>query len=162
LARKAQLLLDGEVLRRERLVDLEEVDLRGLEPGPVERLANRRRRPDAHDAGIASGDAPVEETRQWLEAAPLGGLAPRGEERRRTVADSRRVAGGDHAIFHEHRGELGQSLDRGLGARVLVALEALRSLLALELERDDLGLELPGRVGLGPSLLRAERVRVGR
>ena len=63
LAVEAELLLDGEVLRRERLVDLDEIDVADLEPRAVQRAADRRRRADAHDLRIAAGDAPLRERR---------------------------------------------------------------------------------------------------
>src|SRR5437762_3118869 len=52
LAIEAQLLLDRQVLACERLVDLEEIELVELHAHALERLADRRRRTEAHDVGI--------------------------------------------------------------------------------------------------------------
>ena len=48
----------------------------------------------------------------------------REHERRRAVADARRVARRDDAVLLEDRGELGERLQRRLRARVLVHREA--------------------------------------
>src|SRR5262245_993776 len=46
---------DGEALRRERLVQLDEVDVRGGDAGALQQLAHGRDRPDAHHARIDAG-----------------------------------------------------------------------------------------------------------
>ena len=61
VAVEPELLLDREVLRREGLVDLDEVDVAELEAGALERAADGRRRADAHDRRVAAGDAPADE-----------------------------------------------------------------------------------------------------
>src|SRR5690606_10130390 len=78
-----------------------------------------------------------------------------------TIADTRGIAGRDHAIFLERGGQLGETLHAGLGPRVLIDLEALDALSALELDRRHLGLEVAGLLRRGPGLLAAHRVGVG-
>src|SRR5581483_2221155 len=68
------------------------------------------------------------------------------------VVDARRVARGHGAAASKRRLERGQLLRRGVGTRMLVALELA--------DRDELVVE-PAGVGCGrPALLRAERERV--
>ena len=51
LAVETELTLDGEVLRGEGLVDLDQVHVAQGQACPVERLPRRRRRADAHPCG---------------------------------------------------------------------------------------------------------------
>src|SRR5262249_35089906 len=112
LHREAELLLNGEPLRSECLIDVEEIDLilgqagaieRAPEidveeidlilgqAGAIERAPDRRRRADAHDRRLDSRDAPLHEARERSEAARLGPFAVGDDEHRRAVADARRV-----------------------------------------------------------------------
>src|SRR6185503_10920088 len=52
VAIEAELLLHREVLRRERLVDLDQVHVTDLLTRPIECLTRRRRGTDAHDVGV--------------------------------------------------------------------------------------------------------------
>src|SRR5262249_32687570 len=69
-----QLLLHRQILWCEGLVDLHQIEIGELEAGTLERLAHRRRRPDAHDGWVAARDAPIEHARQRLPAVLLTGL----------------------------------------------------------------------------------------
>src|SRR5262245_64097586 len=71
LAVEAELLLDGEILRRERLVDLDEVEIGQLVARLVHGAADRRRRADAHDLGIAAGVGPLRDLGERLPAVLL-------------------------------------------------------------------------------------------
>src|SRR5437588_628762 len=76
------------------------------------------------------------------------------------VGDSRRVAGGDHAVLLEDGSQLGQRLHRRLRARVLVGGELDRGFFGLDFDGGDLFFEAAGFVGGGPGFLRAQRVLV--
>src|SRR5207244_13618082 len=63
LAIEAKLLLDGEVLRREGFVDLDEVHVLDLETGALQRLPARRCGADAHDVPVHTAHAAVDVAR---------------------------------------------------------------------------------------------------
>src|SRR5579859_6661097 len=54
---EAEVLLDGEVLRRERFVDLDQVHVRDRQARALQRLAARRRGADAHDVRVHAAHA---------------------------------------------------------------------------------------------------------
>src|SRR5438132_9254581 len=86
IARQPQLLLHREVLRRERLVDLEQLEVGELCFMPLQRPPDRGRRPDAHDRRIAAGDPPADELAERLQSLPLAELARREHPPARPVA----------------------------------------------------------------------------
>ena len=57
LAIEAKLFLDGEVLGRERFVDLDEIYVLDLETGALQRLPARRCGADAHDVRVHAAHA---------------------------------------------------------------------------------------------------------
>src|SRR5438132_486997 len=61
-----QFLLDGEVLRRKRLVHLDEIELLELHAGLLERFAGRGRRADAHVLGLDPRHGPRHQPAQGL------------------------------------------------------------------------------------------------
>src|SRR2546427_3387354 len=63
-----QFLLDGEVLRRKRLVHLDEIELLELHPSLLERFAGRGRRADAHVLGLDPRHGPRHQPAQGLQA----------------------------------------------------------------------------------------------
>ena len=67
-----QLLQAGEHLRGERFVQLDEIDLVEREAGELQRLADRRHRPDAEALRLDAGGREGDEARQRRQA---GGLA---------------------------------------------------------------------------------------
>ena len=76
-----ELAHDGEALRGERLVQLDEVELAGRDAGAREQLAHGRDRPDAHDARIDARDRAAREARERL-GAERAARAPRSRSRR--------------------------------------------------------------------------------
>jgi hypothetical protein len=66
---EAELLLHREVLRREGLVDLDEVHLVEVHPRALEALLDRRHGADAHELRLHRGDAPLHEPREGGEPA---------------------------------------------------------------------------------------------
>src|SRR5206468_11525745 len=67
-----------------------------------------------------------------------GGIRRRDDHRRRAVVDARRVPGRDRAVLLEPRDELRESLDRRVGADVLVLVHDHVALLLLDVDRHDL------------------------
>src|SRR5271166_2139743 len=55
VAIESQLLLNGEVLRREGFVHFDQIDVLQLQPGFLQRGLGRRNRSRAHDLGIDAG-----------------------------------------------------------------------------------------------------------
>ena len=110
-------------LGRERLVDLEHVDVFQAQAGLLEQRLHRRHRADAHvlrvHAGVAVGHQPAHR----LQAALLGQAALHQHHRRRRVVDARGVAGRHGAVRIEHRLQPGQLFRRAVAADRLVDLE---------------------------------------
>src|SRR5437764_2359609 len=96
-----QLLLDGEVLGRKRLVHLDEIELLELHAGLLQRLAGRGCRANAHVPGLDPRHRPRYEAAQRLQAMRLGEILARDHGGRRTVHDPGRVAGGHKPILLE-------------------------------------------------------------
>ena len=118
-------------LRREGLVQLDEVDLVERQAGQLERLGDRVHRADAHLFRQAPGIGEGHEARQRLEAQRCGALGGHHHRGGRAVGRLRRVARRHRALGVERRLELRQRLERGVGARPFVHLEldlGLRSL----------------------------------
>src|SRR5690242_14621832 len=98
---QAQLLLDREVLRRERLVHFHQIHLVELQARLGERLARRGRGPDPHVLGLHADHRPGDEASQRLRTPGFRELLARDHRRRAAVADAGRVARGDEAVLLE-------------------------------------------------------------
>src|SRR5262249_54273236 len=101
LAAQAELLFDRQVLGRECLVDLDELDRVEPKAGLLETAPDRGRGPDAHDLGIAAHRGPSGDTRERAAALALGHLPRADHERGGAVADARGVARGHDAPLLE-------------------------------------------------------------
>src|SRR6266511_879687 len=146
---ETELTDDGEALRGERFVQLDEVDLLDPDAGSLEQLPYGRDRADAHHARIDTGDGAADERAEGLHAQLLSLLLARDHECRGAVIDAARVARRDASpVRTEGRSQRGQLLRARLGTRMLVALDPVH--------RDELVAESPGFVGGGPALLRAQ------
>ena len=160
---EAQLLLAGEVLRRERLVDLDEIELVERQPGALERLADGRRRAHAHQRRLDADRRPRHDAARAASGRGLGG---RLAEAMTSAAAPSTMPLALPAVttpsFLNTVGSVGQALERRLGPQVVVALDERDALARLDLDRHDfLGhhARRPGRVR---QLLAAQRVRVRR
>src|SRR5207249_10027927 len=90
----------------ERLVHVEEIEVRELRLVALEGPADGRDRPDSHERRVAAGDAPAGELADGGEPLALGEL-PGGEHQRGSaVADAAGRAGVDDAVLLEDLGEL--------------------------------------------------------
>src|SRR4051794_7127136 len=145
---EAELADHGETLRRERLVELDEVDRRQRNAGAFEEAADGGDGADPHDARIDAGDGGADERRERLDAQLARTLLARDDDRGGAVVDPAGVAGGDRPALAEDRLQAGQLLRARARTRVLVAGELG--------ERDELVGEAAGGVGGRPALLGAE------
>ena len=144
---EAELADHREALRRERLVQLDEVEVGDADAGPREQLAHGRHRPDAHHARIDAGDGAADEAAEGLGAERARLLLARDHERGGAVVEAARVAGGDRAALAERRLQRRELLGARVRPRVLVARDVA--------DRDELVGEAAGLVGCRPALLRA-------
>ena len=112
---------DLQALRREGLVQLDEVELARLDAGAREQLPHGRNRADAHDPRIDARDGARHESSERLGAERRGLLRARDHERGGAVVDPARVPGGDGAVLAERGPKRGQLLQRRVRAGMLVA-----------------------------------------
>jgi hypothetical protein len=122
----AELALAVEQLRRERLVQLDDVDVVELEAVALQELRHGEDRPDPHLLGAAARHrgAPVDSER--LDAELLRARPAHQERRGRAVGELRGVARGDGAALFrllEHGLQLREPGERGVGAVALVGLD---------------------------------------
>ena len=120
LAVEAELPLDGQVLRGERLVDLDQIQVVERQARGGKRPAGGGHRPDPHHARVHSCDAPREQPADRPEPALAGVLLAGHDQCGGAVTDPRCVAGGDDTVLFEIRRQLGQRLDGGARTHVLV------------------------------------------
>src|ERR1044072_1996670 len=128
-----QLLLDGEVLARERLFDFDEVDLFELQVRLLKRLAYRGHGADAHDVGLDARVGPTDDAARGRQVLLFDVILARNDERGRAVHDAGGVARRDEAVLAKRRGELRQDFERSLWAQVVVHFDELRALARLHL-----------------------------
>ena len=156
---KSKLAQHRERLRREGLVQLDDVHLVEPQPGAGENLARRRRRPDAHDARRDARRRHADEAR--VRGRAVGGGFRGDDERRGAVVDAGGVAGRHGFVRPVDRLQLGELFGRRLGARVLVAVDDQRLALALgHAHGGDFIAEHAGRLRRRPALLAAQRESV--
>src|SRR6185436_16739220 len=93
-----ELFRDGEDLTREGFVDLDEIDVLELHPRALESDLRRRHGTDAHDVGIAAGDAPRDDAPERLRVLFFRLLRGRDDDHRRAIDDPRGIAGGDESV----------------------------------------------------------------
>ncbi|CRP52210.1 hypothetical protein PAERUG_P5_London_26_VIM_2_01_09_02983 [Pseudomonas aeruginosa] len=152
----AQFPTHRQGLRGEGLVGLDQVQLLQAPAGLVERATGGGDRADAHDRRVDPGAGVAGDPRQHRQAQGLGLGRAHQQYRGGAVVEAGGVAGGDAAVLPEGRLELGQGLDGGAGARLLVGIEAQRLALALrDLDRRDLVAEAPALDGGDGLLLRS-------
>mmetsp|Transcript_114174 Transcript_114174/g.285624 ORF Transcript_114174/g.285624 Transcript_114174/m.285624 type:complete len:255 (+) Transcript_114174:281-1045(+) len=144
-------------LRREGLVDLEDVDVSDLQARLLEGGRDRISGTDAHELGVHAHHGEAPHPREHREAHRRGRAAPREEHQRGAIGDLARVARVRGAVRLEGGLQLGEALERRARPRPLVGGDGHRrdlALLVLHLRshRHDLGVEealLLRREGLG-------------
>ena len=118
-----QLLQAREHLRRERFVQLDEIDLIERQSRELQHLPDRRDRTDAEQLRLDAGRRERDEPRQRRQAA-LARAGRRGDDhRRRAVARLRRVAGRHRPVGVKRRPQLRQRLGGGVAPRSFVHRE---------------------------------------
>ena len=149
---EAPLAGHGQHLRRERLVELDEVHVGQRQPGAVERLRGRRHRADAHRARRARRRRPSD------AAGPAGAARVRRPSPAVVTMQAAApsfwplalpavtVASGSTAQPHRHAA--GQRLQRRVGPRVLVGVDQTRAAACgRTVDRHDLVVEAAGVAG---------------
>src|SRR3954467_5997282 len=100
-ALELELFFDGEILRAERLGDIEARDVLLLKARGPEYGANRRHGPDAHDLRRYSDARARDDAREWTQAVSPD-VAARGDQHaRRAIDDGGAVAARLHAVLAE-------------------------------------------------------------
>ena len=128
---KSQLARDGDRLRGKGLVQLEEIDVAGLQPCALEHLAHRRHRADAHHLRIDAGRHVRQDPRQRLRSQRLCFLGRRDDEGSGAVVDAGGVAGGHRAVLLERRLQRAEFLRGRSCSRELVRVDQDRLPFAL-------------------------------
>src|SRR5260221_4959031 len=103
-----QQLEAAENLRRERLVELDDVDILEGEAGALERLLRGGDWTEPHHPRLDPGDRGRNDARHWLGAGLLADGFRADVQRGGAVIDARGVAGGDDAAGKE-RLQLGET-----------------------------------------------------
>src|SRR5690606_1857334 len=130
LSSDAELRLGMQVHDRERLVDLEIVDVADRQGVALEQLADRGNGPRTHDLGRNAGDRVVDE-RGFGSRLGRQRVAVGDDQRCRTAGHAARVAGRHRAARLERRPQRGELLARRVETGELVALEQARSAAAV-------------------------------
>ena len=104
-------------LRRERLVDLD--DIKVLQPYacPGHRLGDCQRRADTHHARRHAHRGAGQHARQGFDAQPLAQRPAAHQQRRRAIVDAGGVCGGDGAVGDEGRLQLRHRFEQVRQAR---------------------------------------------
>src|SRR5262249_22210676 len=100
---ETQLADDGQALRRERLVQLDEVELARVDPCTLEQLAHGRHRPDAHHTRVDTGGGAAGEGGERVDTELARPLLARDHQSRGAVVDPARVPRRDRAVAAEGR-----------------------------------------------------------
>src|SRR5439155_17374788 len=140
---------DDEALRREGLVQLDEIDVARIDARPLEQLPHRRNRPNPHDLRIDPRDRAADERAERPDAERGSPLFARDHERRGPVVDSARVTPRHRAVLPESRLEGRELLRARVRTGMLVPAHSLHL--------DELVVEAPSFLGRGPALLRTQR-----
>src|SRR5262249_6345716 len=138
--------------RRERLVDLDPLDVVDRLAGPRERLLARLRGRAREVREVVGHIALGQDGRKRFEAAALGELLRTDDNAAGAVVDARHLAPGRGPLWIEHGLQLRQRLDRGVAARPLVGGEVAYG--------HDLALEEAVVLRLDGALVRAKRPQV--
>ena len=119
----AHLLVDRAGLRRERLVDLHQVEVLRLPAGLLQAQLRGRHRAHAHDRRVEPGARIGADHRERLQAERRRALRRHHQHRGGAVVQARGIAGGHRAGLVERRAQAGQRLGAGLAVDELVGGE---------------------------------------
>src|SRR5271168_407582 len=152
---QAEFLSNGERDRREGLVDLDTLHVRELPSSALQRLADGRDRAETEHAGFDRRNPVGYQPGHRCDRSRFSKSTIRDDHRGRAAVEAGGVAGRYRSAFPEGRTELGEHFDRRVGPRCLVDGERLETLLAANLDCNDLVLELARLLGGAETLLRA-------
>ena len=157
---------DRQRLGGKGLVQLKPVDGVLLQAGMAQRGRNRLDGADAHDVRRHAARGVADKAGEWFEPEALDRTLAGQNQGTCAVRGLRAVARRDRAARREHRAQLGQALDGGVGARALVQAHQAAGFQHLaggqvggavhHLHRGDLVLELAGRHGCQRALVRGQ------
>ena len=117
---KAEQAGAAEGLNGEGLVDLDGIDLFEVPAGAVANAADGSDRTESHQRGITTDSGAGDDAGARGELVLGDGFVTGKQDAGSSVVDAGGVASGDAAVFAEGGLELGEGLDGGVGARVLV------------------------------------------
>src|SRR4029079_9349152 len=120
---EAKLLQYRECDCRERLIDLNTLNVRYLPSCSPQGLADGRYRSQAEHARFNRTHAVGDKAPKRLETVLLGPVALGNDHRSSTSVEARCITSRDGAILAESRPELAEACDRGIRSVVLVLLE---------------------------------------
>src|SRR5712691_7949734 len=120
-----ELASDHEALRRERLVELHEIEVADTDTRAVEELAHRRDRRDSHHAWIHADDSAADERAERLHAERARLLLACNHERGGAVVDPARVSHRHRPACAECRLQRRELLGARVGTRMLVTVDAV-------------------------------------
>ncbi len=149
---EAELADNGEALRGEGLVELDEVERARIDSRASQELSHRGDRADPHHARIDARDGRGDEGAQGLDPELVRLRLAREHERRGAVVDAAGVAGRDGAARTKRRLQPGERLGRRRRPGMLVHAHLA--------DGDELVLEPPRLLRGRPPLLRADCERV--
>ena len=154
IVRQAELTGHGQALRGESLVQLDHVDVADLQAEAFQQFLGGRGRADAHDAWVHAGGRHRHDAGARCQTVTLRGFLGGDDQGSSAVVHTGGIASGDcAALLAERRPEFGEGLQRGVAARVLVAIDRNSALAAGDLHRGDLaGEEAAVLRGLGAHL----------
>ena len=116
----SELAADGKHLRRECLVQLDDLDVVDRHLRLSEYLAHRFDRPDAHDLRSDTRDGGSDDSRERHDSELSRARVTHNDDRGGAVVQGAGVAGRHLSTRLERRLELGQPLERGVRARSVV------------------------------------------
>jgi hypothetical protein len=82
---ETQFLFNCEVLRGERFIDFNQVNVRKFQACFLKRLASSRDRSDPHDLRLDSGVSPANDATQWLYASSFDEVLAGNNQRGRAI-----------------------------------------------------------------------------
>ena len=127
----------GQDLHRERLVQLEEVDVVEREAGALEHALRRGDGADAHQLRLDARVREADEAELRREVERLGRLGGGEQRGRRAVGQPGGVARGDAAAGAERRAERRERLERRVRAEELVAVGDAPTYVCIHSHRND-------------------------
>src|SRR5260370_28760667 len=118
-----QLAIACEHLRRERLIQFDQIDIRERNAGVAQESLRRRNRSDAHDFRVDAGLCVSDDARHRLQSMLRHRFLRRHQHRRRSVGHSGGIAGMYRSFLAKHRRQFRERSELGVESRVFIAVE---------------------------------------